>query len=150
MQINKVILLGHAGKDPDVHYLENNVPVAKFPLATSETYKNKNGERVSTTEWHNIVLWRSLAEVADKFIRKGTEVYIEGKLRTRSWEDKEGHKRFITEVVGNTLVLGKRIPKEQTVGQRRAEQLNGTEDLTGDLDADISLHFTSDDDNLSF
>jgi len=115
MQINKVILLGHVGKDPDVHYLEHNVAVAKFPLATSETYKNKNGERISTTEWHNIVLWRNLAETAEKYIRKGTEVYIEGKLRTRSWEDKDGNKKFITEIVGNNLVIGKR-PDSQNGG----------------------------------
>ena len=86
--VNKVILVGNLGKDPEVRYLDNGVAVANFSLATTENYKNKAGERVSQTEWHNIVLWRGLAEVAEKYLKKGASVYIEGKIKTRKWEDK--------------------------------------------------------------
>ena len=108
--INKVILVGNLGKDPEVRHLEGGAVVAKFPLATSETYKTKDGQRVDQTEWHNIVMWRGLAESAEKYLHKGTLVYIEGKIRTRSWEDKEGHKRYATEVVADTMTMlgGKR------------------------------------------
>ena len=103
--VNKVILIGNLGKDPEVRHLENGRAVANFPIATSETYKNKQGERVTNTEWHNIVLWTPLAEIAEKFLKKGGQVYIEGKLTTRSWDDQEGNKRYTTEVVGNNLTL---------------------------------------------
>ena len=102
--INKVILVGHLGKDPEIRYLEGGVSVASFPLATSETF-NKDGKKVEQTEWHNIVLWRSLADVAAKFLQKGKLVYIEGKLRTRYFEDKEGVKKYTTEVVAENFTL---------------------------------------------
>lgn len=102
--INKVILVGHLGKDPEIRYLEGGVSVSSFPLATSETF-NKDGRKVEQTEWHNIVMWRGLADVAAKFLQKGKLVYIEGKLRTRSFEDKEGHKRYTTEVVAENFTL---------------------------------------------
>lgn len=102
--INKVILVGHLGKDPEVRHLDGNVTVASFPLATSETY-NKEGKRIEQTEWHNIVMWRSLADIASKYLQKGKLVYIEGKLRTRSFEDKEGHKKYTTEVVAENFTL---------------------------------------------
>src|SRR5690606_26973371 len=106
--INKVILVGHLGKDPEVRHLENNVSVASFPLATSETF-NKDGQRVEQTEWHNIVMWRGLAEIAAKYLHKGKLVYIEGKLRTRNYEDKEGIKRYTTEIVAeNFTMLGRK------------------------------------------
>jgi len=106
--INKVILVGHLGKDPEVRYLEGGVSVASFPLATTETF-NKDGRKVEQTEWHNIVLWRSLADVAAKFLQKGKLVYIEGKLRTRSFEDKEGVKKYTTEIVAeNFTMLGRK------------------------------------------
>lgn len=106
--INKVILVGHLGKDPEVRHLEGNVSVASFPLATSETY-NKDGRKIEQTEWHNIVMWRGLADVASKYLQKGKLVYIEGKLRTRSFEDKEGHKKYTTEVVAeNFTMLGRK------------------------------------------
>jgi single-strand DNA-binding protein len=101
--VNKVILLGNLGKDPEVRYLEGGIPVAKFSLATTESRKNKDGEKIEQTEWHNIVLWRGLAEVAEKFLKKGTAVYIEGKIRSSSWEDKEGKKHYKTEIVGDVL-----------------------------------------------
>lgn len=106
--VNKVILVGNLGKDPEVRHLENGTAVANFPLATSESYKDKNGERVSTTDWHNIVLWRGLAEVSEKFLKKGDKVYVEGKLKTRSWQDQEGNTKYTTEVVAdNMTMLGK-------------------------------------------
>jgi len=106
--INKVILVGHLGKDPEVRHLEGGVSVASFPLATSETY-NKEGRKIEQTEWHNIVMWRGLADVASRYLQKGKLVYIEGKLRTRSFEDKEGNKKYTTEVVAeNFTMLGRK------------------------------------------
>lgn len=103
--VNKVILLGRLGKDPEVRTLENGAVVANFTMATSEVYRDKNtGERKENTEWHNIVLWRNPAEVAAKYLKKGDQCYIEGKLRTRSWQ-KEGVTRYTTEIVGDTLTL---------------------------------------------
>ncbi len=108
--INKVILVGNLGKDPEVRYLEGGTAVANFPIATSETYKDRNsGEKKTNTEWHNIVLWRGLAEIAEKYLKKGAQVYIEGKLQTRQWQDKDGNNRYTTEVVGNNLqMLGRK------------------------------------------
>ncbi len=112
--INKVILVGHLGKDPELRYLEGNVSVASFPLATSETF-NKDGRKVEQTEWHNIVMWRGLADVAAKFLTKGRLVYIEGKLRTRSYEDKEGVRRYTTEIVAESFnLLGRKSDFEAT------------------------------------
>ena len=109
MSVNKVILIGNVGKDPEVRYLESGVAVAKFPFATSESYKNKNNEKVTNTEWHNIVLWRALAELAEKYIKKGSQLYIEGRIKTRSYDDKEGNKKYITEIYGDTVqLLGRR------------------------------------------
>ncbi len=107
--VNKVILVGNLGKDPEVRHLESGAVVASFSIATSETYKDRTtGERREQTEWHNIVLWRGLAEVAEKYLKKGDQVYVEGKLRTRSWE-KDGVTRYTTEVVGdNMTMLGSR------------------------------------------
>lgn len=100
-----MILIGNLGRDPEVRHLEGGATVANFPIATTETYKDKNGNRQEQTEWHNIVLWRSLADVAEKYLKKGMQIYIEGKLRTRSWEDKDGNKRYTTEVVGETFTM---------------------------------------------
>jgi single-strand DNA-binding protein len=102
--VNKVILIGNVGKDPEVKVLDNGVRVANFPLATTEIYK-KDGVRHEQTEWHNIVLWRGLAEVTEKIVRKGATVYIEGKLRSRTWEDRDKNKRYSVEVVADTLTL---------------------------------------------
>ncbi|MBI3219135.1 MAG: single-stranded DNA-binding protein [Bacteroidetes bacterium] len=103
--VNKVILVGRLGKEPEVRNLENGATVANFTMATSETYKDKTtGERKEITEWHNVVLWRGLADIAAKYLHKGDQVYIEGKLRTRSWE-KEGVTRYTTEVIGDNMTL---------------------------------------------
>lgn len=103
--VNKAILVGRLGKDPEVRHLENGATVANFTMATSETYKDRTtGERKEITEWHNIVLWRGLADVAAKYLHKGDMVYIEGKIRTRSWE-KEGVTRYTTEVIGDNMTM---------------------------------------------
>lgn len=103
--VNKVMLIGNLGKDPDMQFLEGNIAVAKFSLATTETYKDRTGKLISQTEWHTVVLWRGLAELAQKYLHKGSLVYIEGRLKTRSWEDKDGNKKFATEVVGDNLIM---------------------------------------------
>lgn len=100
-----MMLIGNLGKDPDVQFLDGNIAVAKFPLATTETFKDRSGKLVSQTEWHTVVLWRGLAELAQKYLHKGSLVYIEGRLRTRSWEDKEANRKFATEVVGDNLIM---------------------------------------------
>ncbi len=113
--INKVILVGNVGKDPEVKYLENDLVVATFPLATSENYKDKNGEWQSKTEWHNIVAWRNLAKQLEGRVKKGTQLYIEGKLTTRNWQDQQGNQRYTTEIVANIIrILGKREDNAQT------------------------------------
>src|SRR5438128_2626659 len=103
--VNRVMLIGNLGKDPDVQYLEGNIAVAKFPLATTETYKDRAGKLISQTEWHTVVLWRGLAELAQKYLHKGSLIYVEGRLRTRSWDDREGNKKFATEIVGDNLIM---------------------------------------------
>ncbi|PKQ65673.1 single-stranded DNA-binding protein [Labilibaculum filiforme] len=109
MSVNKVILVGNVGKDPEVKYLDNGVAVCNFSLATSETYNNKNGEKVTQTEWHNIVFWRKLAEIAETYVKKGMQIYVEGQLRTRNWEDKDGVKRYTTEIFGTSMqMLGRK------------------------------------------
>ncbi|MCH5689586.1 single-stranded DNA-binding protein [Niabella sp. W65] len=110
--VNRVMLIGNLGKDPEVQLLEGNIAVAKFPLATTETFKDRSGKLVSQTEWHTVVLWRGLADLAQKFLHKSSLVYIEGRLRTRSWEDKDGVKKYITEVVGENLIM---LDKKQRV-----------------------------------
>lgn len=109
MSVNKVILIGNLGKDPEVRYLESGTALATFPIATNENYKDRNtGEKKTDTQWHNIVMWRALAEIAEKYLKKGDQVFIEGKLTTRSYDDKEGNKKYITEVVAREMtMLGK-------------------------------------------
>ncbi|MGB0886782.1 MAG: single-stranded DNA-binding protein [Vicingaceae bacterium] len=108
--INKVILVGHLGKDPEVRYLEGGTALANFSIATSETFKDRTtGERKTNTEWHNVVVWRALAEIAEKYLKKGSQIYLEGKLRTRQWQDKDGNNRYTTEVVADNIqMLGKK------------------------------------------
>ena len=114
--VNRVILIGNLGKDPEIRSLEGGVKVANFSLATTESYKGKNGEKVDQTEWHNIVLWRGLAEVAENYLKKGNSIYVEGKIRTRDWTDKDGNKRYTTEIIADNMVM---------LGGRRDQSDNG-------------------------
>lgn len=104
--VNKVILIGNLGRDPEVRRLENGGVVANFPMATTESYTDRStGERKEITDWHNIVVWRGLAEVVEKYVRKGTKLYVEGRLKTRSWTDKDGNTRYTTEVLADNLTM---------------------------------------------
>ena len=104
--VNKVILIGNLGKDPEIKYTPSGTAVAKFSLATNERYKDKSGEWQDRTEWHNIVAWQRLAEIVGEYVKKGSKLYIEGRLQTSSWDDKEsGQKKYRTEVIANDLVL---------------------------------------------
>ena len=134
MSVNKVILIGNVGKDPDVRYLENNVCVANFTLATTERgYTTQNGVQIpDKTEWHNIVAWRGLAEVAEKYVRKGTQLYIEGKIRTRSWEDQNKIRRYTTEIyVDNMELLGRRDGQSAVSPAPAASQLQNNPGAMG-------------------
>jgi len=128
--VNRVVLIGNLGKDPDIQFLEGNIAVAKFSLATTETYKDRNGKLISQTEWHTVVLWRGLAELTQKYLHKGSLVYIEGHLKTRSWEDKEGNKKFATEIVGDNLIM---LDKRND-GSQSGNAIDGIDE---DFDADI-------------
>jgi len=103
--VNKVILLGNLGGDPEMRYLPSGVAVASFSLATTETYTNKEGEKVTKTEWHKIVAYRRLGEICGEFLSKGKQVYIEGKIQTRSWDDREGVKKYKTEIIADTMQM---------------------------------------------
>lgn len=122
--VNKVILIGNLGKDPEVRYLEGGIAVANFPIATTETFRDKNGNKNEQTEWHQIVLWRKLAEVAEKFLKKGMMVYIEGKIRSRNWEDKDGNKRYTTEIFGDSLTILSRRDDQNSNYVRPHNQFN--------------------------
>lgn len=103
--VNKVTLIGNLGKDPEMQTLEGGINIAKFTVATTESYKDKSGHITNQTEWHTVVLWRGLADLAQKYLHKGSAVYIEGKLRTRNWEDKDNIRRSCTEIIGDNLIL---------------------------------------------
>ncbi len=138
--VNKVILIGNLGKDPEVRYLEGGIANAKFPIATSETWKDKStGEKKERTEWHNIVLWRGLAEVAEKYLKKGDKVYIEGRLQTRNYE-KDGIKRYFTEILGDNMTM--LTPKSSGDNNSRSESPASP--------ADIQLPQNSASDDLPF
>jgi len=133
--VNKVILVGNLGKDPEVKYLDSGVAVANFSLATTENYKNKEGERVSQTEWHNTVLWRGLAEVAEKWLKKGSSVYIEGKIKTRKWEDKDGNTRYNTEILADNMTMlgGKSNTDSTSPVSSESTTSKSSEDTADDL-----------------
>ncbi len=144
MSVNKVILVGNVGKDPETRYLEGGTAVCSFPLATSESYRNRDGQKISNTEWHNVVLWRGLAEVAEKYVKKGSQLFIEGRIRSRSWDDKDGNKRYITEIVGDNMqMLGKRtddtVPAQESPGttESSASQAESGENNKGSSFNDI-------------
>ena len=139
--INKVILIGNLGRDPEVQNFENGVKKAGFSLATTEIFKSKEGEKTSHTEWHNIVLWRGLAEVAEKFLKKGMTVYVEGRIRRREYDDKEGQKKFVYEIIGDAL---------QMLGSPRDSSQNGTLPSTGDMSKESSMVVEPPTDDLPF
>lgn len=144
--VNRVMLIGNLGREPDLQHLEGNIAVAKFPLATTETYKDKTGNLVSQTEWHTIVLWRGLAELAQKYLHKGSLVFIEGRLRTRTWEDKDKNKRFSTEIVADNLVM---LDKRKEGGSDYQAAGSGGSDVANfpapDISFDANLGATKDD-----
>jgi len=127
--VNKVILIGNLGKDPELKYLEGNIARVNFSLATSEVHKDKNGNRVEQTEWHNIVLWRSMAESAEKLLKKGTQIYLEGKLQTRQWIDKDNNKRNITEIVGESFLIL----------QKKEQQSFNTQNPNSDTNSNVNF-----------
>lgn len=139
--VNRVMLIGNLGKDPDLQYLEGNIAVAKFPLATTETYKDRTGKLISQTEWHTVVLWRGLAELAQKYLHKASLIYVEGRLRTRSWDDKEGNKKFATEVVGDNLImLDKRNDNTLSAPGASSEPFHPSDlPMEGNPDEDLSF-----------
>ena len=143
--VNKVILVGNLGKDPELRKLESGALLARFSLATSEQYTDKvSGKRIENTEWHDIVTWRGLAEVAEKFLKKGMKVYIEGKLKKRAWTDKEGQQRYSVDIVADELtILSKMEPKEKTKHSYTSENTNKITSKIEDLEnqPDDSLPF---------
>jgi len=122
--VNKVILIGNLGKDPDIVSIDANIKKASFSMATTESYRNREGQRVDQTEWHNIVMWRGLAEIAEKYLHKGSKVYIEGRLRTRDYEDKEGIKRYRTEILADSMVM---LDKAENTGNGYQQKQNSQE-----------------------
>jgi single-strand DNA-binding protein len=120
--VNKVILIGNLGTDPEVRHLESGAAVAQFRLATNEFYKDKQGNRVERTEWHNIVAWRGLAEMVEKYVKKGQSIYVEGKIRTRQYQDKDQQTRYVTEIVADEITM---------LGSGRGQGDNGNGQATG-------------------
>ena len=115
MALNKVLLIGNVGKDPEVRHLESGAAVATITLATSERYRDRNGESRELTEWHTVIAWRQLADLAENYIRKGMQIYVEGKIRSRSWDDQNGQKRYVTEIQADTIqLLGRRSDNPTT------------------------------------
>lgn len=111
--LNKVTLIVNLGKDPEIQVLEGNIPVAKFSLATSETYRDKSGQPHTSTDWHPVVLWRGLAELAQAYLRKGSLIYLEGKLKTRHYNDAAGVRHYVTEIIGEHLLMLDKKPGDR-------------------------------------
>lgn len=127
--LNKVMIIGNLGKDPEIRVIPSGAKVANFSIATTESYTGKDGQKQDKTEWHNIVMWRGLAEIAEKYLRKGSQVYVEGKLSTRSWDDQSGNKRYMTEIIADNLVMlgkaGGGQGKQESQGQPQQPQQEG-------------------------
>ena len=124
--VNKVILIGNLGRDPEVKKLDNGATLASFSIATSESYTDKHtGEKIENTDWHDIVLWRGLAEVAEKFLKKGTKIFVEGRLKKRSWQDREGNTRYNVEIIGDEMtILSRSDVKEKVKSPYTVEKNN--------------------------
>ncbi|MFN6944734.1 MAG: single-stranded DNA-binding protein [Cytophagaceae bacterium] len=139
--VNKVILVGNLGRDPEIRAVDSGRKVANFSLATTESYKDRNGEKVDQTEWHNIVFWGPVVDVIERFLKKGSQVYIEGKLRTRSYDDKEGVKKYITEVMGQNMTLlgaprGSEMGSSPAASERTASSPAAVENVPADSEVD--------------
>lgn len=133
--VNKVILIGNLGKDPEVRHLEGQMTVANFTLATNRRFKTKNGEMKDETEWHRIVVWGKLAEIVEQYIKKGSAVYIEGSLQTRKWQDKDGHDRYTTEIRANEIQMLDRKGSETSDGSHETHAASeGTDIASGPAD----------------
>ncbi|MBP3419212.1 MAG: single-stranded DNA-binding protein [Marinifilaceae bacterium] len=141
--VNKVILIGNVGADPEVRFLEGGTAVANIRLATTETF-NRNGEKSEQTEWHNIVLWRGLAEIAEKYVKKGMKLYIEGRLRTRQWEDKDHIKRYTTEIYADNMQMLSRVDSGNSNDANTITKVSTTKAPVEKVDPDIQ------DDDLPF
>lgn len=144
--VNKVILIGNLGRDPEVKFLEGNVAVAKFSVATNESYKDKKGDWQTVTEWHDVVAWRSLAERAEKQLKKGSQVYVEGKLTHRKYQDKDGIDRYVTEVVANSFrILDRRDSRpggdEDMPTHYSSSDSSSSTGISGEQHADDDLPF---------
>lgn len=135
MSFNKVILIGNVGKDPEVRHLETGTAVSSFTLATTERFRNKAGELQDQTEWHNIVCWRNLAELSEKYIKKGAQIFVEGKIRTRSWQDQTGAKRYTTEIVADNIRL---LDRKGTVAAAPAEPVAPVQGFSAPMVEDTS------------
>ena len=136
--INKVMLIGNLGSDPELRFTPSGVQVANFSLATTESWTDKSGERQERAEWHRIVLWRRLAEIAGQYLKKGSKIYIEGKLQTRSWEDQNGQKRYTTEVVANSMEM---LDGGQATVAEVDMAYNAREDAASGVPSDDGLPF---------
>jgi single-strand DNA-binding protein len=135
--INKVILIGNLGRDPEIQNFENGVKKATFTLATTEAFKGKDGEKATHTEWHNIVMWRGLADVAERFLKKGNTVYVEGRIRKREYEDKEGQKKFIYEILGDSMQMLGGPRRDESNGQQPSEPKVSDEPLAATAADDL-------------
>ncbi len=137
--VNKVILIGNLGTAPEVRTLESGAKVANFNIATNEVYKDKNGEKQERTEWHRIVLWRGLAEIAEKYLKKGDRVFLEGRLRTRQWQDKDGNNRYTTEILGDNMLMlgGKGSDNQQGPPPPSNENISESDSQVQEADDDL-------------
>ncbi len=136
--VNKVILVGNLGKDPEVRNLESGSKVASFPLATTEFYKDRDGNRAEQTEWHNINLWNQLGDLAEKYLKKGDKIYLEGRIKTRTYEDKDGNKKYFTEIVGNQMTfLGSPQKSNDSTNPPTQQEDTSTVSDMGEGDGDL-------------
>ncbi|MCP3660015.1 MAG: single-stranded DNA-binding protein [Bacteroidetes bacterium] len=150
--VNKVILIGNLGKDPEIRNLDNGKSRVTVSIATSETYKNKAGERISNTEWHNVVFWTPLAEIVDSYLRKGSKIYVEGKISSRSYEDKEGKMRYVTEVIAREMIMldSKNTSQNNEKSYDEGSSFSKSENKTSEFQHSVSSNESEGADELPF
>ncbi len=146
MSVNKVILVGNLGKDPELRYTASGTAVCNFPIATTENYKDRDGNRQEKTEWHNIVVWRQLAEICGKYLVKGKQIYIEGKLQTRKWEDRDGNTKYSTEIVADQMQMLGRAGDGNNAGPRQETPQEPSMDQSASQNNYDKVQFNPDDD----